>query len=59
MTHDQPPMVGEGSYGEGQPLSADDDIFYFFLVFNLKLQFQSGTHLLISLDPPLNCLVCI
>ena len=30
MTHDQPPMVGEGIYGERQPLSADDDIFFFW-----------------------------
>ena len=36
MTHDQPPLVGEGIYGEGQPLSADDDIFFFF--FGLQLE---------------------
>ena len=28
MMHDQPPLVGKGIYGEGQPLSADDDFFF-------------------------------
>ena len=44
-------IVGEGIYGERQLFSAGDD--FFFGVQLLKLQFQSGTPLLNSLDLPL------
>ena len=46
-------IVGEGIYGEGQLLSADDFLFVLQLTARLKLQFQSGSTLLKSLDPSL------
>ena len=48
-------IVGEDIFGEGQLLSAGDDLFFFGLqvTARLNLQFQSGTPLFKSLDPPL------
>ena len=50
-------IVGEGIYGEGQLLSAGDDLFFWvsnLRLARLKLQFQSGTPFFKSLDPPLS-----
>ena len=59
-----PVIVGESIYGEGKLYSAGEDLFFFYLFFfglrltaaNLKLQFQSGTPVFKSLDPPLQLL---
>ena len=48
-------IVGKGIYGEGQLLSVGDDLFFIGLQLTarLKLQFQNGTPLFNSMDPPL------